>query len=138
MLNDPMEELRIQLEDIPAVNESIKRIKLILDMKNKLTYGDEILKGSIEEIEIQDMSFSYDEEYIFRHFNRKFDKGKVYGLIGASGSGKSTLINSLVGEKIAITTAKCQTKPLRLLLLFSCSLTLCSVHPYWSQRLCFF
>ena len=93
MLNDPMEELRIQLEDIPAVNESIKRIKLILDMKNKLTYGDEILKGSIEEIEIQDMSFSYDEEYIFRDFNRKFDKGKVYGLIGASGSGKSTLIN---------------------------------------------
>ena len=36
MLNDPMEELRIQLQAIPAVSESIKRIKLLLAMKNQL------------------------------------------------------------------------------------------------------
>lgn len=93
MLNDPMEELRIQLQAIPAVSESIKRIKLILDMKNQLIYGDETLKDPIDVIEIKDMRFSYDEENIYKDFNQKFDKGKVYGLIGASGSGKSTLIN---------------------------------------------
>jgi ATP-binding cassette, subfamily B, bacterial PglK len=50
-----------------------------------------------KQIEIDCLSFSYDEKLIFSCFSATIKKGKIYGLKGESGKGKSTLVNILMG-----------------------------------------
>ena len=52
------------------------------------------LKNSIE---FKDLSFSYDEDEIFKKVNIKIPCNSILGLIGPSGSGKSTLVKVLMG-----------------------------------------
>jgi ABC-type multidrug transport system ATPase subunit len=40
----------------------------------------------------------YNREWIFRHFDYEFDKGKTYAITGANGSGKSTLLQVIAGS----------------------------------------
>ncbi|MGD9569473.1 MAG: ATP-binding cassette domain-containing protein [Sedimentibacter sp.] len=93
MLTDPIEELRIQLEDIPAVKESTKRICSILEIQDHLKYGNKVLSNRVHSIEMVNVNFSYDEHSVFNNFSFKFITSNIYGLVGKSGSGKSTLIN---------------------------------------------
>lgn len=46
-------------------------------------------------ISIQNISFKYDDEYIFKDFSIEIPKGKTVAFVGQSGSGKSTLANLL-------------------------------------------
>lgn len=48
-------------------------------------------------IKINNMSFKYDEEYIFKDFNLEIDKCSFTTIIGMNGSGKSTLAKILIG-----------------------------------------
>lgn len=93
LLNDPLEELRVQLENIPSTMESEKRVSRLLDIKSAMTYGMQKLEKPIEKIEFVSVDFSYGTNCIFKKFNVSFTSGRIYGLIGKSGSGKSTLIN---------------------------------------------
>jgi len=47
------------------------------------------------EIEIKNISFSYDNELVLKNFSIKVPKGKTVALVGQSGSGKSTIANLL-------------------------------------------
>ncbi len=50
-----------------------------------------------EGIEIQDLSFGYDNaQPVLRNVNFRFEPGKSYAVVGSSGSGKSTLLNLLM------------------------------------------
>lgn len=55
--------------------------------------------------ELQDVSYSYSSKYqrvdVLKHINCRFEKGKVYAVIGKSGSGKSTLLSLLAGLDVA-------------------------------------
>ena len=55
--------------------------------ENKVNYGD---------ININNISFSYDEEKIFENFSLKLSKNKIIGIKGRSGSGKSTLLKLIM------------------------------------------
>lgn len=93
MLNDPIEELRIQLENIPSTMESSFRVERLLNCATKMKYGDKMLNDKIQKIEFEGVSFGYNRGYVFKNLNLSFESGKVYAIIGQSGSGKSTLIN---------------------------------------------
>lgn len=48
-------------------------------------------------IEVKNVSFKYDKEYILKNVNFDVNKGDFIGIIGANGTGKSTLIKLILG-----------------------------------------
>lgn len=66
-------------EDDTTVNESEKTEEFAME----------------NQIEVKDVSFSYDEKEVLRHADFSIEKGKKYLIKGASGAGKSTLMNLL-------------------------------------------
>lgn len=49
-------------------------------------------------IEVKNLSFKYDKEYIFENISFEIDKGDFLGIIGSNGAGKSTLIKLILGQ----------------------------------------
>lgn len=95
-LEDPILDIRLELESLPNIVEAKNRVDYLLKLPaDKKTYGDERLAGPIGRIEISNLNFSYGENRIFKNFSQVFLGGKIYCLVGPSGSGKSTLINLL-------------------------------------------
>ncbi|HIN97725.1 MAG TPA: ABC transporter ATP-binding protein, partial [Flavobacteriaceae bacterium] len=45
------------------------------------------------ELEISDISFKYEDDYVLKNFSLKVPKGHTVALVGQSGSGKSTIAN---------------------------------------------
>ena len=52
-------------------------------------------------IEVSDLSFSYNHEWVFNNINFKLNLGDFAAVIGSNGSGKSTLMKVILGELIA-------------------------------------
>lgn len=78
------------------VKPIFKRVKEILNSnKENIDQTNENQKIQNYEIVLQDVNFKYenDSSWILENINVKFEKNKIYGLIGPTGSGKSTLIN---------------------------------------------
>ena len=50
-------------------------------------------------IEMEDLWFKYDSEWIIRGINKSINEGAVIGLLGKSGSGKTTLLKILAGAR---------------------------------------
>ena len=49
-------------------------------------------------IEVKNVSFKYDRDYVFENINFDVDKGDFVGIIGSNGAGKSTLIKLILGQ----------------------------------------
>ena len=62
------------------------------DIKNKNKITD-----NKNDINIKNLSFSYEDKEIIKDFNYHFEVGKKYALIGSSGTGKSTLMKLIGG-----------------------------------------
>lgn len=59
---------------------------------------EEIQIDEIDTIELSNVSFSYDGyKNIIDRFNYKFQRGKIYCIVGKNGTGKSTPINLILG-----------------------------------------
>jgi zinc transport system ATP-binding protein len=48
-------------------------------------------------IEIKDLSYHYDREYVLENINLQIEKGSFLGIVGPNGSGKSTLLKLVLG-----------------------------------------
>lgn len=96
MLSDPVEELRLQLEDIPAICAAENRIRAILNTNASMTYGERNLDGEVKSVCIKNVDFLFDNKAVFSNFSKTFIQGNVYALVGPSGIGKSTLLNLVV------------------------------------------
>lgn len=96
MLADPVEELRIQLEDIPAVSVATERILRLLHTDSGISYGKCTLQPPVQEIVFDHIDFQYEDKIIFHNFSEVIKSGNVYALVGNSGVGKSTLLNLMV------------------------------------------
>lgn len=49
-------------------------------------------------VEVKDVSFRYDKEYIFKNISFDVLEGDFVGIIGSNGTGKSTLIKLILGQ----------------------------------------
>jgi len=71
-------------------------------LKNIFFFNQEVQKEGkliniINQIELKNISFKYEDKYILENCNFKFDKNFFYILSGPSGIGKTTIINLLMG-----------------------------------------
>lgn len=93
----PLQTLSEDLTDIKSVKE------LIASLRKEISSSETSLKQpiqnitSFEEIDFQNVSFSYDDMQVFNAININIVRGNRYLLCGPSGCGKSTLIKLLTG-----------------------------------------
>lgn len=79
------------------------RIQRVEDLKHQESLAeDEVLEVSVgsrrlgkKVIEVEHLSFQYDDTPIIREFNWLFGRRERYGIVGPNGSGKTTLMNLL-------------------------------------------
>ena len=76
-------------------NAASEKIFRLLDVEIKDDKNLEI--KDINEIEISNLSFGYDEKIVLKDICLKIDQPGVYGVVGSSGSGKSTIAKLLMG-----------------------------------------
>lgn len=96
MIEDPIMDIRLQLETLPNIEESKNRVKDMLFLESSdMIYGNDSIEEEIDCIELSNIDFSYANKEIFRNYSFKIFK-KIYVLSSPSGSGKSTLINLIV------------------------------------------
>lgn len=74
------------LASIDRVEEIINSEEVIIEKPNALP-----IKAFANSIEFRNVSFKYDEEWVFKNLNLSIQKGQTIALVGPSGGGKSTL-----------------------------------------------
>ncbi|MDE3740751.1 ABC transporter ATP-binding protein [Maribacter polysaccharolyticus] len=76
-------------------NAAAERVLQVLETENPIVDKvDAKVKDTFENaIELQQISFKYEDEYVLENFNLKVPKGDTIALVGQSGSGKSTIAN---------------------------------------------
>ncbi len=76
-------------------NAAAERVLEILETENTITNSPSaVVKTSFDDkIELQNVSFKYEDDYVLKDFSATLSKGKTLALVGQSGSGKSTIAN---------------------------------------------
>jgi subfamily B ATP-binding cassette protein MsbA len=94
---NPAKSLSTAFYDIRRGEASADRIMELLDTPNHMAdQPDAQTKDSFDHsIQLDNISFRYDEKWVIRDLSLQIDKGKTIALVGQSGSGKSTLSNLL-------------------------------------------
>jgi len=98
LMRQPIEQIRVQMEDLQRASASITRVRELLAMKSNIQDGVQSLPshGALE-VEFCDATFSYSEEITaLNGINFHLMPGKVLGLLGRTGSGKSTIARLLL------------------------------------------
>jgi subfamily B ATP-binding cassette protein MsbA len=80
---------------VKAGNASADRVLEILNTDSPITDAkDATVVGEFtSSVELKDVSFKYEDEFVLKNFSLKVPKGKTVALVGQSGSGKSTIAN---------------------------------------------
>ncbi|MDT2849837.1 ABC transporter ATP-binding protein [Vagococcus carniphilus] len=74
-----------------------KRLFSLVNEEQEVTFVETTTpKIELENLSVQDLSFSYEETPIFDSFNLSLPKGKTLGIGGESGKGKSTLLKLMM------------------------------------------
>ncbi|RIV68377.1 ABC transporter ATP-binding protein [Flagellimonas aequoris] len=76
-------------------NSAAERVLEVLESENPIKdkEGAEEKIDFNTGIELNNVGFKYEEDYVLKDFNLKVEKGKTVALVGQSGSGKSTVAN---------------------------------------------
>lgn len=78
-------------------NAAAERVLEILETESSIVDAPDAVKktGFGHSIDIANLSFKYEDQWVLRDFSLKVPKGKTVALVGQSGSGKSTIANLL-------------------------------------------
>jgi ATP-binding cassette subfamily B protein len=98
MMRQPIEQIRVQMEDLQRASASITRVRELLAMTSNIQDGERSIPfHTALEVEFCDATFSYgDEVTALNGINFHLAAGKVLGLLGRTGSGKSTIARLLL------------------------------------------
>jgi len=85
------------------------RRKIFIDLLSKILdegldtqskkIGVQKFKGLKDLINIKNLTFKYNDNYIFKNFNTNIEAGKINMIIGSNGSGKTTLVSLITRLK---------------------------------------
>ena len=98
LMRQPIEQIRVQMEDLQQASASISRVRELFAMKSNVQDGNQSLPllGALK-VEFRDATFSYgDQVTALNGINFHLAAGKVLGLLGRTGSGKSTIARLLL------------------------------------------
>lgn len=95
LILNPAKAISKAVFSVQKGNASAERIMAILETENDIKDSpDSIAKNSFDnEIQLNNISFKYKDEYVLNDFSLTIPKGKSVAFVGQSGSGKSTLAN---------------------------------------------
>ena len=98
LLNDPMEQIRTQLQQLQQAGAGIERVKQLFQIEPTINDGNgSMLPDHALAVEFRDVSFGYNaDEPLLHHLNFRLQPGKVLGILGHTGSGKTTLARLLL------------------------------------------
>ena len=94
----PIKQIYNAIYSIKIGNASAERILTILETKNPISDTENALekKEFKNQIQLENIAFSYEETPVLTDFSLTIPKGKIVALVGQSGSGKSTIANLLM------------------------------------------
>ncbi len=93
LLNLPIEQVRVQLEDLQKASASIKRINGLLELRSGIRdgIGPSLPDGALS-LEVRGLSFAYEaEQHVLDDVSIRLEPGRVLGVLGRTGGGKTTL-----------------------------------------------
>ncbi|MGO4547333.1 ABC transporter ATP-binding protein [Paenibacillus sp. 2TAB23] len=92
LLAKPIEKIRTQIEDLQKADASLLRIRELFDTAPKIADGPgaRLPDGPLS-VELNEVTFGYDEFPTLQELNLRVKPGEVLGLLGRTGSGKTTL-----------------------------------------------
>jgi len=95
LILNPAKAISKAIFSVQKGNASAERIMAVLEAENDIKdKADAQFKKSFDkDIQINNISFKYKDEYVLKDFSLTIPKGKSVALVGQSGSGKSTLAN---------------------------------------------
>ena len=94
MLNNPMQQLGFFINDLQRFMASCERVHELYDMATDIeSPADAVTKEITGEIELKNVTLSYDGDEVLKNINLHIPAGATVGIMGATGSGKTTLLN---------------------------------------------
>jgi len=95
LILNPAKAISKAVFSVQKGNASAERIMAVLEAENDIQdKADALVKKSFDkDIQINNISFKYKDEYVLKDFSLSIPKGRSVALVGQSGSGKSTLAN---------------------------------------------
>jgi ATP-binding cassette, subfamily B, bacterial len=98
LLNDPMEQIRRQLQELQRAGAGVARIRQLLAVQPTITDGSgKALPAGALSVEFHDVHFRYNvDQPTLQGINFHLEAGKVLGVLGRTGSGKTTLARLLL------------------------------------------
>jgi ATP-binding cassette, subfamily B, bacterial MsbA len=91
----PAKQISKATYSVKKGDAAAERIFQVLETKSTIVDAEDAIDKTdfSEQIEIQNISFKYEEENVLKNFSISVPKGSTVALVGQSGSGKSTIAN---------------------------------------------
>ena len=90
--------ITVELNIVVPIFEKFEKFKEDAKVINDQDTSKKLLNEEIESIELEDVSYKYEEKSILKNISYSFNKYGKYAIVGESGSGKSTLLKLLTGR----------------------------------------
>lgn len=79
------------IDNVVSVDRINEKLQLLQDKNGSFELNN------VDNISVEEISFSYGENEVIKNFSYTFEKGKIYKISGINGKGKTTLLNLLIG-----------------------------------------
>lgn len=91
---EPVKKFAEENSRIQRGLSAVERMEEVLELpvEQKIEEGNQVFKGFTDKIEIKNLSFRYQDEWVLKNLSLTIKKGEMIALVGPTGSGKSTLV----------------------------------------------